>query len=176
MFYEQICLNTGEYTLEKGIDEHGICNFLVQHRVTGGNWGAIGLNWISLPSASESSLNFFLTQIRDYRVLRHYWRACIFSSLKEPYFVMATILWANVAVCKTTGSRETIIGTETYMAAGKESTCQCRRRKMRSLGREDLLEKEMVTQSSILAWEIPWTEEPGGLQSMGPQSQTQLSN
>ena len=36
-----------------------------------------------------------------------------------------------------------------------------------SLGREDPLEKEMVTHSSILVWEIPWTEEPGGLQSMG---------
>ena len=38
---------------------------------------------------------------------------------------------------------------------------------VQSLGREDPLEKEMVTHSSILAWEIPWTEEPGGLQSMG---------
>ena len=37
------------------------------------------------------------------------------------------------------------------------------------LGREDLLEKEMATHSSILAWRIPWTEEPGGLQSMGSQ-------
>ena len=36
-----------------------------------------------------------------------------------------------------------------------------------SLGWEDPLEKEMATHSSILAWEIPWTEEPGGLQSMG---------
>ena len=34
-------------------------------------------------------------------------------------------------------------------------------------GREDPLEKEMATHSSILAWRIPWTEEPGGLQSMG---------
>ena len=39
-----------------------------------------------------------------------------------------------------------------------------------SLGREDPLEKEMATHSSILAWRIPWTEEPGGLQSMGLQS------
>ena len=38
---------------------------------------------------------------------------------------------------------------------------------VRSLGREDPREKEMATHSSILAWEIPWTEEPGGLQSMG---------
>ena len=38
-----------------------------------------------------------------------------------------------------------------------------------SLGQEDLLEEEMAPQSSILAWKIPWTEEPGRLQSMGPQ-------
>ena len=38
-----------------------------------------------------------------------------------------------------------------------------------SLGREDTLEKEMATHSSILAWRIPWTEEPGGLQSTGSQ-------
>ena len=38
-----------------------------------------------------------------------------------------------------------------------------------SLDREDSLEKEMVTHSSILAWEIPWTEEPGGLQFMWSQ-------
>ena len=37
------------------------------------------------------------------------------------------------------------------------------------LGREDPLEKEMATHSSILAWKIPWTEERGGLQSMGSQ-------
>ena len=39
--------------------------------------------------------------------------------------------------------------------------------KIQSLGLEDPLEKEMATHSSILAWRIPWTEEPGGLQSMG---------
>ena len=43
----------------------------------------------------------------------------------------------------------------------------------RPLGREYPLEKEMAAHSSILAWRIPWTEEPGGLQSMGSQrSQT----
>ena len=40
---------------------------------------------------------------------------------------------------------------------------------VRSLGWEDPLEKEMTTHFSILAWRIPWTEEPGGLQSMGSQ-------
>ena len=39
----------------------------------------------------------------------------------------------------------------------------------RSLGQRDPLEKETATLSSILAWEIPWTEEPGGIQSMGSQ-------
>ena len=40
---------------------------------------------------------------------------------------------------------------------------------LRPLGQEDALEKVMATHSSILAWGIPWTEEPGGLQSMGSQ-------
>ena len=40
---------------------------------------------------------------------------------------------------------------------------------IQSLGQEDPLEKGMATHSSILAWKIPWTEEPGGLQSMGLQ-------
>ena len=40
---------------------------------------------------------------------------------------------------------------------------------VRSLGQEDLLEEEMATHSSVLAWKIPWTGEPGGLQSMGWQ-------
>ena len=46
------------------------------------------------------------------------------------------------------------------------------------LGQEDRLEKEMATHSSILAWEIPWTEEPSGLQSLGvaKKSQTQLND
>ena len=51
----------------------------------------------------------------------------------------------------------------------QETQAQC-------LGREDPLGKEMATHSSILAWEIPWTEEPGRLQSTGSQNQTRLSN
>ena len=48
----------------------------------------------------------------------------------------------------------------------KEGNCWSR---VGSLGREDPLEEEMATHSSILAWEILWTEEPGGLHSMGSQ-------
>ena len=47
---------------------------------------------------------------------------------------------------------------------------------VQSLDWEDTLEKGIATHSSILAWRIPWTEEPGWLQSMGSQSQTQLSD
>ena len=46
---------------------------------------------------------------------------------------------------------------------------EMRETQVRSLDREDALEKEMATYSSILVWSIPWTEEPGGLQSMGSQ-------
>ena len=58
---------------------------------------------------------------------------------------------------------------------GKVSACQCRTW-VWSLGWEDPLEEEMATLSSILAWRILWTEEPGRPQSMGSQSQTQLND
>ena len=47
---------------------------------------------------------------------------------------------------------------------------------IQSLGQEDPLEEGMATHSSVLAWRIPWIEEPGGQQSMGSQGQTQLSD
>ena len=48
--------------------------------------------------------------------------------------------------------------------------------RVQSLGQEDPLEKGMATHSSVVAWEIPRTEEPGGLQFVGSQSRTRLSN
>ena len=56
-----------------------------------------------------------------------------------------------------------------WWLSGKESACQCRRLGFNPWVRKIPLEKEMATHSSILAWRIPWTEEPGGLQSMGLQ-------
>ena len=47
---------------------------------------------------------------------------------------------------------------------------------VQSMGWKDPLEEEMATHSRILAWRIPWTEEPGGLQSMGSHSQTRPSD
>ena len=59
-------------------------------------------------------------------------------------------------------------------ASGKESVGQCRRHKRHGFNPwvEDPLEEEMATHSSIPAWKIPWTKEPGGLQSMGSQGIT----
>ena len=56
-----------------------------------------------------------------------------------------------------------------WWLSSKGSTSQCRRYKFNPWVGEDTLEKKKATHSSILAWEIPWTEEPGGLQSMGLQ-------
>ena len=56
--------------------------------------------------------------------------------------------------------------------SGKEPACQCRRHKRCGFDawfRKIPLEKDMATDSSILAWKISWTEEPGGLQSIGSQ-------
>ena len=55
--------------------------------------------------------------------------------------------------------------------SGKDPLCQCRRHEMwvQSWGRENLLEEGMATHSSILAWKIPWTEGPDGLQCIGLQ-------
>ena len=55
---------------------------------------------------------------------------------------------------------------------GKEFACQCTGCRMwvQYLGREDPQEEEVATHSSVLTSKLPWTEEPGGLQSMGPQT------
>ena len=53
--------------------------------------------------------------------------------------------------------------------SGVKSLPAMQEMQVQSLGQEDPLEKEMATHSRILAWKIPWTEEPGGLQSMGLQ-------
>ena len=68
---------------------------------------------------------------------------------------------------------ETFLGLHIKEVAGgsddKESTSQRRRHGFNLWFQEELLEKEIATHISILAWRIPWTEEPGGLQSMDSQ-------
>ena len=63
------------------------------------------------------------------------------------------------------------------MAQRKRICLPMQKTRVQSLGQKDPLEEEMATHSSILAWRIPWTEEPGGLQSMGSQkSRANLSD
>ena len=58
---------------------------------------------------------------------------------------------------------------DTLVAQMVKNLPAMRESRVRSLGQEDPLEKEMATHSSILAWKIPWTEESGGLQSIRSQ-------
>ena len=63
-----------------------------------------------------------------------------------------------------------ILGKGNPVAQTVKNLSAMQETRVRSLGREDPLEKGMAIHSSILAWRIPWTEEPGGPQSMGSQS------
>ena len=77
-------------------------------------------------------------------------------------WVLTRYLFYTIVYCFPGGSS----GKEPRRVQGAEEA------QAPSLGQEDLLEEGMATHSSIPAWRIPWTEEPGGLQSMGLQSQT----
>ena len=95
-----------------------------------------------------------------------------------------TISWSLLRLMSTESVMSSLLPYEVIYAteglprwhSGKESTCQCRRQEMwvGSLGWEDPPEEGLTTHCNILAWRIPWTEEPGGLQSIVLQSWTQL--
>ena len=73
--------------------------------------------------------------------------------------------------------RDVCIHRVSHVAQSKRISLPIQKMQIQSLGLEDLLEKEMATRSSVLAWAIPWVEEPGRLQSMESQkSWTQLSD
>ena len=74
--------------------------------------------------------------------------------------------------CKVKLGSGLLIGSASLVAQMVKRLPAMRETQVRSLGWEDLLEKEMATHSSILAWRIPWTEEPGRLQSIGSQRDT----
>ena len=80
---------------------------------------------------------------------------------------LAPIYAANTGAPKYIKHKLKMKGLPRWLS-GKESASNSGDQ-VQSLGWEDTLEKEMATHSSILAWEIPWAEEPGGLQSMGSQ-------
>ena len=82
----------------------------------------------------------------------------MFSSKRESEAQVYTDSWEG-ADGLTSGQRLRAFPDGT---SGKETVCQCRRHKSSILSWEDPLEESMATHSSILPWEIPWTEEPGG--------------
>ena len=120
------------------------------------------MEWIPLGVCKESPKYFY-----------HYFILNILS-----YFYTILIIINVVSLCHVIFSLN-LFSYETKRIEGfpgstssKEPTCQRRRQKdMRvwSLSPKGPLEEEMATHSCILAWTIPWTEEPGGLQSMGSQ-------
>ena len=77
-------------------------------------------------------------------------------------------LGSNHPVSFQNSNRRAIWGLPTWLS-GKEATCHCRRHGFDPWVKKISLEWEMATDSSILAWKIPWTEEPGRLQSLGSQ-------
>ena len=89
------------------------------------------------------------------------WQAGVGGSLTHPFNPLHTG-WLKIVYC---------FQTKGYAgsASGKETACQCRRHRFDPWARKIPPEEGMATHSSILAWRIPWTEEPGGLWSMGSQ-------
>ena len=90
----------------------------------------------------------------------------------KPKGILSVPQHQKLALCHTFWEDRTSLG-----ALSLKNPPEMQEAWVQSLGREDPLEKEMATHSSILAWEIPWTEEPGGLQStVSQESDTQLSD
>ena len=94
-----------------------------------------------------------------------------------------TWMTRSLILCKPNASQNHSLGkvkrkylSVSLVAQSVKNLLAMRETQVQSLGQEDALEKEMATHSCILAWRISWREEPGGLQSLGSQSWTQLSD
>ena len=86
--------------------------------------------------------------------------AILFLLLSLLLMSISTILFTSTSI--SVGSSQVVLGVKNLVQETQET-------RVRSLGLEDPLEEGMATHCNILAWRIPWTEEPGGLQSMGLQ-------
>ena len=130
------------------------------------------IKMLMLPSLSIHSQNairafFLIWQANSKRCMEMFWLTYEVEDLKatwsqnlQSYTIKTVIIGMKIDMKGFPGG-----------ARGKEP-CQCRKLKERqapTLGQEDPLEEGMATHSSILAWRIPWREEPGGLQSMKSQ-------
>ena len=91
---------------------------------------------------------------------------CVIICFLGEESLLQTLPSELMSQCLTSYLRESLLGFPDG-SDGKKSACSAG--DLSSIPGENPLEKEMATHSIILAWEIPWTEEPGGLQSMGSQ-------
>ena len=133
------------------------------------NLNAVGL--IKVPIASTTKPNSSNQHLANILLLQIYWILFVYDYFTSPLTAVCLPLQRTHFTQPLWGCLGFIRG-----ASGKETAHQCRRYETQvwSLGWEDPLEKDMATDSSILVWRTPWTEEPSKLKSMGSQSWTQL--
>ena len=124
------------------------------------------------PKNIVQSLTHLISLIQNY--YSEWWENCIFLHTQwELKLVCLSMFVVRIGVC--VHSADGLICLYVSMAWASLVAQRLKRlppvweTRVRSLGWEDPLEKEMVTHSSILAWRIPWTEKPGRLQSTGSQ-------
>ena len=145
--------------------------------------------WTLLASwgISASSLrNYFLSPLREGMGYPGFWKSRLQQPKSRTHFLQFPAFFQVLMSVGITGSPGAFLSQSMIYSTVKLKRCndisraslvaqrlQCLPAMwetwVRSLGQEDPLEKEMATHSSILAWRIPWTEEPGGLQSTGLQ-------
>ena len=147
----------------------GLCVHLVQNLPSGREQLSYPGSWLSILLPREWSGRVARFH-RMYVCMYVYIYICLYNIYLYTYIVYRYILYTYIYV---------YVYKCVYIyigfsggAGGKEHTCQYRRHKghrFDPLGQEDSLEEGMTICSSILAWRIPWREEPGGLQSIGLQ-------
>ena len=97
----------------------------------------------------------------------HFWRVALPASWRTD---QENQCWKQAIICFISGEKEKGSNLRASLVAQMVKNLHVMQKTwVQSLGQEDPLEKGLATHSSILAWRIPWTEEPGGLQSMGSQ-------
>ena len=146
-----------------------------------------GVTHLPTPSVHTKQLNYLqwysFTQLLQFRNLLHTMSRLLWLLInRSRYYVWNPVLWAQGKHFHFTkeekfNTSQSILKVllpptrKMSFAGGSDGKHLPAMRETRVwfLGWEDLLEEEMATHSSILAWRIPWTEEPGGLQSMGSQ-------
>ena len=140
-------------------------------------WRNTHSSWRRRPGACEPWEDFNLNKAEGHKWIEN----------KRVYFTIAYVVLSHCSNCcveNTVGtseperliSRRLLASLLAQQVKNLLVIQESQQMRARSLGREDPLEKGMAIHSSILSWRIPWTGDPGGLQSMRSQSQTRMSD